>query len=176
VAGRLAERDAESVHADDHRDRGNLSVEARERHGRPGPTVAYNWWCDTGKDCFPDNVTHNGYRVKLYYDATRPGVITYATGTSMAEIRQRLKSIKVELTSGSAIRAYRLLYSTSSSSGRSLLSSVQVFGSDVEIDGSGNINHLEGTRLNLFTSTHDTRIPKLAGSFLPTRCGEEDSC
>jgi RHS repeat-associated protein len=122
-----------------------------------GNAVNYNWWCDTGKDCFPDNVTYNGYRVKLYYDSTRTDKITYATGASIAEIRQRLRSIKVELTSGAAIRAYKLLYPlTSNSTGRSLLGSVQMYGKDVVIDGSGNIT--AGTTLPPETYTYSTDV------------------
>jgi hypothetical protein len=119
-----------------------------------GNVVDYNWWCDPGRDCFPDGVTYNGYRVKLYYASTRPDTITYATGMILAENHQRLRSITVELASGSAIRAYKLTYSTSNSTRRSLLSSVRMYGKDVDLDGSGNI--MGGTSLPAETITYVT--------------------
>lgn len=27
-----------------------------------GNVVTYTWWCDPGKNCFPDNVSYNGYQ------------------------------------------------------------------------------------------------------------------
>lgn len=65
---------------------------------------------------------------------------SFANGASLGETQQLIRSIKVELTSGSAIRAYDLKYVTSSSTGRTLLDSVQMYGKDVAIDAQGVIS------------------------------------
>ncbi len=108
-----------------------------------GNTVTYDWWCDGTegtKDCYPDSVSYNGYRIQLYYRDDREDVASFATGETLGETGQLLRSIKVELDNGTAIRAYQLEHVTSASTNRSLLDSVQIFGSDVVIDSSGVIS------------------------------------
>ena len=51
---------------------------------------------------------------------------------------KRLKTIEVK-ANGTRIRAYKLSYTTSSNTSRSLLSSIQQFGKDAVIDGTGTI-------------------------------------
>jgi hypothetical protein len=99
-----------------------------------GNEVQYHWLCDPGKDCYPGDVTYNGYRVKFYYRDDRTDPISFATGASLGETRMLLLSIKVELESGTPIRAYKLKYNTSGSTGRWRLLSVQLYGKDVVID------------------------------------------
>ena len=36
--------------------------------------VTYNWWCDTMMDCFLENVTYKGCRVKLDYEINPDGL------------------------------------------------------------------------------------------------------
>ncbi len=99
-----------------------------------GNEVVYHWTCDTGKDCYPGDVTYNGYRVKFYYRDDRTDTISFATGATLGETRKLLRSIKVELESGTPIRAYKLDYNTSGSTGRWRLQSVQMYGKDVVVD------------------------------------------
>jgi len=101
-----------------------------------GNAVSYGWWCDGDKNCYPDDVRYNGYRVKLFYRGDRSDGVSFATGASIGETRQLLTSIKVELEGGTPIRAYDLSYASvgSRSTGRSLLESVRIYGTDVVID------------------------------------------
>ncbi|HEY3357011.1 MAG TPA: FG-GAP-like repeat-containing protein, partial [Polyangia bacterium] len=107
-----------------------------------GNTVTYNWWCDPGADCYPDSVTYNGAAITFLREA-RSDVATFATGGAQAPGRSawRLKAIDV-LVSGIRLRAYKLTYgaATSPTTGRSLLTGVQLFGKDASIDGSGNVS------------------------------------
>ncbi len=123
-----------------------------------GNSVSYQWWCDPGKNCFPYAVNYNGYQVRFYYEDTRTDKISFANGDALGETRQRLRSIKVELDGGSPIRAYKLVYSTSGSTTRSLLDSVQMYGNDVVIDSNGAItggHSLEPERFSYLTDASD---------------------
>jgi RHS repeat-associated protein len=104
---------------------------------RLGNSVSYGWVCD-GSDCYPDSVSYNGTQVQLHREA-RPDPITFGTGVSLGRTAYRLKSIAVRV-GGAVARAYRLQYSTSSPTGRSILASVQQFGRDSTIDGAGNVS------------------------------------
>ena len=100
-----------------------------------GNTVNYNWWCDPANDCYVNTVTYNGVTITLFREA-RPDPVTFATGGSLGRTNYRLRSVFVA-QSGSNIRAYKLSYATSGSTGRSLLASSQQFGRDVTHDGAG---------------------------------------
>ncbi|WNG62078.1 hypothetical protein F0U59_50780 [Archangium gephyra] len=113
-----------------------------------GNTVNYGWWCDGSPalDCYPDGVSYNGTLVKLYRE-WRPDPVTYAMGTTnvyplesntLGTTRYRLKTVDVT-TSGRRVRAYQLTYTSSASTGRSLLQRVQQFGSDATLDGAGTV-------------------------------------
>ncbi|WPB79518.1 FG-GAP-like repeat-containing protein [Archangium violaceum] len=105
-----------------------------------GNTVGYGWWCDgsPAQECYPDNASYNGTSVKLYYEL-RPDPVSYGNGSSTLGLsRYRLKTVDVT-TSGTRVRAYRLSYTTSTSPARSLLASVQQFGRDATVDGSGTV-------------------------------------
>src|SRR5262249_5053737 len=93
-----------------------------------GNTVAYSWNCATA-DCYPDAVSYNGYTVTFYRE-TRPDNLTHAEGYSIGLTQYRLRSVIVQLGS-TPIRGYRLTYSVSAATGRSLLGSVQQFGKDL---------------------------------------------
>jgi len=56
----------------------------------------------------------------------------------LTKVAKRLKTIEVR-ANGNLVRAYKLTYTTSSSTQRSLLNTVQQFGKDATIDGSGNV-------------------------------------
>jgi hypothetical protein len=102
-------------------------------------TVTYTWSCDGNRDCYPDSVTFGPYSVKLYRE-TRPDVMT--TGVGAGGLRQtyyRLLSVLVKYQT-SSIRAYKLSYSPSDVTTRSLLTSVQQYGKNVAIDSAGVIS------------------------------------
>ncbi|MFY0565417.1 FG-GAP-like repeat-containing protein [Archangium lansingense] len=105
-----------------------------------GNTVNYGWWCDGSpvQECYPDSISYNGTLVKLYREA-RPDPVTYGTGSNiLGATWYRLKTVDVT-TSGRRVRAYQLTYTTSSSSGRSLLQSVRQYGSDATLDAAGTV-------------------------------------
>lgn len=56
----------------------------------------------------------------------------------LTKIAKRLKTIEVR-ANGSLVRAYQLTYTTSPSTGRSLLNQVKQYGSNATVDSSGNI-------------------------------------
>jgi hypothetical protein len=94
------------------------------------------WACPgAGEDCYPESTIFGPYAVRLYRE-NRPDIMTFATGHAgtLRQVRSRLRSILVQYA-GSPMRAMKLTYSTSPSTGRSLLTSVQEFGKDVVIDG-----------------------------------------
>ncbi len=102
-----------------------------------GNTVTFNYWCDPGAECYLDNIAYNGTSVKFYREG-RPDELTYATGAGLARTRYRLKTVDVTVN-GSRARTYRLSYTTSAASGRSLLASVQQYGRNATVDASGNV-------------------------------------
>ncbi len=102
-----------------------------------GFDTTVGWWCDASSDCYPKTVTKNG-QVTTYYWELRPKQVSFATGAGLGMTRYRLKS--TSSTIGGANRgATRLTYATSTTTGRSLLSSVQSYGRDVSIDATGTI-------------------------------------
>jgi RHS repeat-associated protein len=115
-------------------------------------TVTYSYWCHGSpiKDCYPNQVSYNGALVKLHRE-TRTDDLLFATGAGMGQTSYRIKTIDVKV-SGSRARAYKLGYTYSSTTGRSLLTSVQQFGSDASIDSSGTItNEANATKLPAVT-------------------------
>jgi len=104
-----------------------------------GNTVNYNWSVNQFTCCwdYPDSIAYNGTLVKLYWES-RPDVESYANGVAFDQPYGRLKTIDVTV-SGSRARAYKLTYSTSASTSRSVLASVQQFGKDAVLDGSGTV-------------------------------------
>jgi RHS repeat-associated protein len=125
-------------------------------------SVDYVWWCDTDPvlgalDCYPDHVAYNGSEVSFHWES-RPDPRTFATGHNMGRTRYRIATVDVQ-TGGSRVRAYTVDYAVSASSGRSLVSSVRMFGTDADLDGSGHVTG--GTSLPATTYTH-TNDPSYA--------------
>ncbi|HEY3357488.1 MAG TPA: RHS repeat-associated core domain-containing protein [Polyangia bacterium] len=103
-----------------------------------GNTVTYNYWCDGPNECYPSTITYNGNTVAFYLEG-RPDPISYASGgTTLVQVQYRVKTIDV-LVGASRARAYKLLYTTSEATARSRLASVQQFGRDAVVDGSGTV-------------------------------------
>jgi RHS repeat-associated protein len=104
-----------------------------------GNAVTYSWATDQFGCCWehPESISYNGAVITFYYEP-RPDVELVATGVGLSTLRGRLETIDVTV-SGSRVRAYKLSYAASPASERSLLSSVQQFGSDAVVDGSGTV-------------------------------------
>ncbi len=115
-----------------------------------GNTVNYSWQCTT--DCYPSTVTYGPYAVWLAREA-RPDVLTYARGADLGRTTERLLSVIVWMPGVGHIRGYKLTYTTSPQTGRSLLASVQQFGKDL-VHTNGLITG--GTSLPPHTFTYTT--------------------
>jgi RHS repeat-associated protein len=104
---------------------------------RLGNTATYSYWCDSGtaSQCYLSTISYNG-TVITFYNEARPDPTTFALGAaSLGTMAYRLKTIGVQVN-GSTLRAYTLAYTTSNTSGRSMLSSVTQYGRDATISGS----------------------------------------
>ncbi len=102
-------------------------------------SVSYSWWCSGTPivQCYADTITYNGNTVTFHWE-TRPDETSFALGTaSLGWTSSRLRSIDVK-TGVDRVRAYALTYLTeSAATGRSILDSVQMFGTDAAVDASG---------------------------------------
>jgi RHS repeat-associated protein len=115
--------------------------------------VDYRWECDPAADCYPSEIVYDAYRVRLFREL-RPDAIDFANGEYIGQMRQRLKSVLVQLDLVGPIRAYGLDYAVSAGTDRSLLTSVQEYGKDVVVDGAGAIT--AGTALPAQTFTYSS--------------------
>jgi RHS repeat-associated protein len=105
-----------------------------------GNVVTYNWAANQFGCCweYPDSVTYNGTTVKFHYEQRSDRELAAAGAAGLRTLHGRIKTIDVTV-SGSRLRAYKLGYATSGATARSLLSSVQQFGKDAALDGSGTV-------------------------------------
>lgn len=117
-------------------------------------TVSSQWQCSNG-DCYPWQISYGSYRVTFYREARTVDVISFATGPALGRMRDRLRSVVVSLNGVSNIRAYKLSYTTSTVTGQSLLASVQQYGKDVAVDGSGLITGGSALPAHTFTYQND---------------------
>jgi hypothetical protein len=89
-----------------------------------GNRVSYTWSCASATEpCYPATVAYNG-AVVTFHRETRPDPVTSPASIEQTE---RLSTAEVTL-SGAMVRAYRLSYSVSAETGRSLLESVAMYG------------------------------------------------
>lgn len=104
-----------------------------------GNTVSYTWAVNQFGCCweYPQSVSYNGTTVTFHYEQ-RPDIERSAIGAGLRTVYGRIKTIDVAV-SGSRVRAYKLSYATSGPTSRSLLTSVQQFGRDATLDGSGTV-------------------------------------
>lgn len=97
-----------------------------------GNAVTYNYDCATLPTCYVTQISYGTSTVSFAWES-RPDTLTYATGISIAPaVDKRLKSIAVR-ASGALARAYAVTYSISPDTRRSLVASIQQFGSDASI-------------------------------------------
>jgi len=97
-----------------------------------GNTVSTAWTC-LSNDCYPEAIAYNGYSITFVRES-RTDVLSFAAMDVVGKTLYRLRSVFVSLGS-TAIRAYRANYSTSPLTGRSLLTSIEQFGKDVQNPG-----------------------------------------
>ncbi|MFH1018598.1 MAG: FG-GAP-like repeat-containing protein [Pseudomonadota bacterium] len=136
-----------------------------------GNAVNYSWWCESGLDCYPDQVSYNGVTLTFYRDL-RPDIMSFAITEGLGRTNYRLKSVKVEVNATGApslLRAYKLTYKTTSprATNRSLLASVQTFGRAATVDPDGNISGPSVSDLVLPATTFEytgETLPSLASS------------
>jgi RHS repeat-associated protein len=102
-----------------------------------GNVVSYSWDCGDGQDCYPLTVSYNGNWIGLHREA-RPDVVTFAAGGGEGSTNGRLMSVEVQ-AAGQRVHTYQLDYETSPSTSSSLLASVQEFGTDATLDGTGRV-------------------------------------
>jgi RHS repeat-associated protein len=117
-----------------------------------GNTVNYTWATNQFACCweYPQSLSYNGTTVTFHYEQ-RSDVERSAIGAGIRAVYGRIKTIDVS-TSGSRVRAYKLSYAASGPTSRSLLTSVQQFGTDATLDASG-------------TVTGGTSLPAIALSY-----------
>ncbi len=102
-----------------------------------GNHTDYEYDC-TGLDCYPRRIAYNGSEIE-FIRSPRPDPVPFATGISLGSTNDLLRAIDVRV-GGQRVRAYQLSYTQSSSTRRSMLSSVQQFGRDAAIDAAGNVS------------------------------------
>lgn len=102
-----------------------------------GNTVNYSYFVEDAQNCYLDTISYNGYSIKFWREG-RPDPESFANGDSVGHTRFRYKTIEVK-AGASRIRAYKLSYGVSGNTGRSLLKSVQEFGTDAILDATGTV-------------------------------------
>lgn len=114
-------------------------------------TVSYGWKTIDGYE-YPNAVTYNGNTVQLYWEPRTDSLID-TNGGRERRISQRLRSVLVKV-GASKVRAYRVRYTTSTATKRSLVAGIAQYGSDVAIDAAGAITG--GTSLPELTASYNT--------------------
>ncbi|SFU17239.1 RHS Repeat, partial [Pseudovibrio denitrificans] len=97
-----------------------------------GKTVTYRYDCTNFPTCQVQKISYDSGAVEFNW-VTRPDIMTYATGLSLGNITQRLQSVVVK-SAGKTLRAYKLSYELSSTTKKSLITSIQEFGRDVTLN------------------------------------------
>ena len=130
----------------------------RDSHGN---TAYYSWSCNVpyyepNDTCYPSSVSYGGgANVVTIYKELRTDIDTLATGENAhVKRRYRLKAITVTVNS-STLRTYKLTYSNSARTGRSLITNIQQFDRSayVSTDGYGNGVVNGGVGLPMSTAT-----------------------
>lgn len=121
-----------------------------------GNVVAYSHDC-SGTECYLQTISYadgrrvcrlsgglpictsppEGARIRFHYE-DRPDPVSYGTGGDLATTSKRLKTIEVRMA-GDLVRAYAFDYQTSTSTGSSLMRSVQTFPSDATVATDGRV-------------------------------------
>src|SRR5207249_945607 len=104
--------------------------------------------------CYPSSITYNQNTITIYREAAqRPDTAMFATsGNVVGRTFYRISSIDVKVGSARS-RVYKLTYALGATSSRSLLSKIQMYGSDAIVDANGNVT--SGTALPPVTFAYD---------------------
>jgi RHS repeat-associated protein len=123
--------------------------------------VTYHWGTDQLGCCWEhlDSVTYAGTTVTFHYEVRTDHELAAIGDGAIRTVHGRIKTIDVTV-GGSRLRAYKLGYMTSVATSRSLLTSVQQFGADAELDGSGTVT--SGTSLPAITIEYQSAVPAFA--------------
>ncbi len=99
--------------------------------------VTYGWGADGFGCCWEhlDSISYSGTTVTIHYEARDDAEWSAMGRGSMRIARGRIQTIDIAVD-GERVRAYRLKYVVSGPTGRSLLRSVQEYGTDATLDGS----------------------------------------
>src|SRR5882724_1749075 len=125
-----------------------------------GNTVTYNYACPqppalpnqpnvvNNPECYIDTITYNQTTVTFHRE-TRADVYTYGLGAGLVQVNFRFNTIDIQ-RAGVKSRAYKFLYNfVPTGTQRRRLASVQQFGSDFTLDGTGTVTG--GTSLPAIT-------------------------
>jgi len=104
-----------------------------EVHDQNGNQATYQYECSASPTCYISNITFGASRVEFSWSA-RPDTQTSANGLNLSQITKRLDYIKVK-RNNAALRYYDLKYTQSPDTQRSLISSIQEFGSNATVAG-----------------------------------------
>lgn len=127
-----------------------------------GNAVTYDYNCTALPTCYVTQISYGTSTVYFSWE-TRPDTFTYATGISIASaVDKRLKSIAVRASSA-LVRAYAVSYVISPDTKRSLVSSIQQFGSDATVV-SGNVTG--GTSLPAESFNYTTMAERRMGTMI----------
>lgn len=132
-----------------------------------GNTVTYKWANNLYGCCweYPDAITYNGTTVKFYWESRADNDWGAIGSPGFSVLLGRLKTIDVSVN-GSRVRAYRLTYTTSGPTSKSLLTSVQQFGKDATLDTTGTVTG--GTSLPATTFGYQTGNTSFVAGALDT--------
>jgi len=127
-----------------------------------GNTITYSYDCTNLPDCYVTQIAYGITTVAFAWE-TRPDTLTYATGVSISPaVDKRLKSVAVS-NSGTLVRAYQLTYAVSPDTKRSLVASIQQFGSDATVT-SGVVSG--GTSLPADSFTYTSMATRRMGTMI----------
>ncbi|MFI5728708.1 RHS repeat-associated core domain-containing protein [Kribbella sp. NPDC051587] len=123
-----------------------------------GNTVTYNWATNLSGCCWEylDSITYNNTTIKFYYDQRTDTDVKAMGNGALRTVRGRIKTIDVRV-GDDRVRAYKLSYTASSATARSLLAEVQQFGRDAVLDSSGAVTG--GTAMPAVRTTYQAGAP-----------------
>ncbi len=139
-----------------------------------GNTVNYNWALNAdgvNGATYPASVTYNGITIEFFREVRPDGPLTRGAIHDVARLGERLKSVVVRLSGGTKIRAYKVSYTTSAATGKSLLTSVQTYGKDAVVDGSGNTTSGTALPAQSFAYVADVAIASFTGDVQLSNAG-----
>jgi len=90
-------------------------------------------WTPLDGDAYPETISYNGYSITFIRES-RTDTLSFAEGDTLGKTLYRLRGV-AEFVGSTPIRAYRLLYSYSPLTGRSLLTSMEQLGKDFTSPG-----------------------------------------